>query len=339
MTGFDDLHNALAVGRNNVGQMELTATDVNLYATRIRNATATVNNALDAIDRAASALAKATADLKAAVTKASKALKAAKGRDSYQVTVLARNTKAAQALLTNPKAAAFDMASYARTLTTWTGYVADETKRIADQKAAAKKQAAKERKKAVTTYKKVYAKAQAAVKKAKGKVGSADLRKAMKKAKKTVAKTSSKAASITTVTNTVRNQTAMVNADIKRWKKRQPQYKGWLRHFRLTIDKYAGKHIEIRHDSYAACGSVACGSISTIWLNKSLASKSRAYQNWVIFHEIAHVKQFAVGIDKVRAHKKFKFLYRGDIELMANCMAQGMGKTQGVLRLRCSRSG
>lgn len=100
---------------------------------------------------------------------------------------------------------------------------------------------------------------------------------------------------------------------------------------RAALDTVGGSGVALQEYS-GACGGVtaaACASPSGVILyTNAIAGWSSGRLHWVMAHELAHIRQFRVWNTLVSS-AGYASLFGGDIELLANCMAQQRGYPSG----------
>lgn len=93
---------------------------------------------------------------------------------------------------------------------------------------------------------------------------------------------------------------------------------------RLTNIGGGGYNLIEYDGNCGAVWAVACAVPGTIKVNSSLAGWSGSERNWVVAHELAHQYQYAIW-DQLHASPAFSALYGGNLERLANCMANAWG--------------
>lgn len=100
---------------------------------------------------------------------------------------------------------------------------------------------------------------------------------------------------------------------------------------RAALDAVGGRGVTLQEYT-GACGGItaaACASPSGVILyTGAIAGWSTGRLNWVMAHELAHIHQFRVWNTLVSS-AGYASLFGGDIELLANCMAQQRGFPSG----------
>lgn len=118
----------------------------------------------------------------------------------------------------------------------------------------------------------------------------------------------------------------------------QPTAK-WMAPHRAHLDKLGGKSIPLIEFNGWCSGVKVSGCANTdgyIMINKSLDSLSKSRQQWVVTHEYAHQKQFAVW-SKLNKSATYKRLFGSNPEFLANCMASQRGYTNHGDNKRCTK--
>lgn len=102
----------------------------------------------------------------------------------------------------------------------------------------------------------------------------------------------------------------------------------WYNQMRNILNAVGGSHVPLKIFN-GQCGGVfamACSRMATkdILVHQSISSWSTSNKYWAMTHELAHQYQFNVW-GPLHQSKTYKSLYGGNIELLANCMAQQRG--------------
>lgn len=107
---------------------------------------------------------------------------------------------------------------------------------------------------------------------------------------------------------------------------------------RAALDRVGGVGVPLQQYGGACAGitAAACAApTGVIYFSAEVASWSDARLHWVMAHELAHIRQFRIWGTLVSS-AGYASLFGGDIELLANCMAQQRGYPSG--NVWCSES-
>ncbi len=99
---------------------------------------------------------------------------------------------------------------------------------------------------------------------------------------------------------------------------------------RAALDAVGGGAVPLEESS-AACGLACASSRGVITFRPDLAAESGDKILWVMSHELAHIHQFRVW-DALQASTASANLFGGDMEHLANCMAE----VRGYASIGCS---
>lgn len=103
----------------------------------------------------------------------------------------------------------------------------------------------------------------------------------------------------------------------------------WEQEIREILDNVGGPDIDI--DQGEMCGGLefACSREGVISVHPDIADRPLWDKYWVMTHELAHQYQYRVW-DQIEDSQTYQKLLRGDIEVLANCMAAVRGYNVGV---------
>lgn len=76
----------------------------------------------------------------------------------------------------------------------------------------------------------------------------------------------------------------------------------------------------------AACTIPGRGSSTVVVMEPAVGRRSYSRQYWTAMHELAHVYQLQIW-NSIHASSRFRSMFSGDVELLANCMASARGAT------------
>jgi len=114
--------------------------------------------------------------------------------------------------------------------------------------------------------------------------------------------------------------------------KKKAKKQDWFTEMRKIMNRVGGKHVKlVKFDG--KCGkkkAEACtfysGTKSEVAVAKRISKWSKSRKVWAMTHELAHTYQVKI-LPKLKKSKNFKKMFRGNLELLANCMASAKGAT------------
>lgn len=108
----------------------------------------------------------------------------------------------------------------------------------------------------------------------------------------------------------------------------------WFSSLRAILNEVGGAHVGLAEAGPNNCAADACSnSNGTIYVRPALGNYSTENKYWAMTHELAHQYQFPI-MDQIQGSAGYANYFGGDIELLANCMAQQRGHGAGI---QCTR--